>query len=134
MATVTKKFVEDGFSYLNSRNLEAFFALYSEDVSNPSLANLGLPTNKGGFRSFVGLFYSAFGDAQFLPQTILCEGDTTMFRWIFKARHTGEFNGIKPTNRPVEIDCYTTFRLGADGKVIRQHDLGDLTTLMRQIG
>jgi hypothetical protein len=34
----------------------------------------------------------------------------------------------------VEIDCFTTFRLGPDGKVIQQHDLGDLASLMRQIG
>jgi len=131
---VTRKFVEEGFGYLNAKNLDAFFALYSEDVKNPSLANMGLPTNKAGFKQFVNGFYASFSEPQFLPQIILCEGDRTMFYWIFKGRHTGDFAGVKPTGKSVSVDGFTTFRLGADGKVIEQYELGDMMTLMRQLG
>jgi len=134
MPNVTIKFVEDGFGYLNTRNLEAFFALYSEDLRNPSLANMGLPTNKAGFQAFVSTFYSAFSEPRFLPQRILVDGDSTMFRWVFKGKHTGDFNGIKPTGKNVEVSCFTGFRLGPDGKVIEQHDVADMVTLLRQIG
>jgi hypothetical protein len=34
----------------------------------------------------------------------------------------------------VQVDCFTTFRLGPDGKVIEQHDLGDMLTLLKQVG
>jgi predicted ester cyclase len=49
-------------------------------------------------------------------------------------QHTGAFNGVPPTGRQVEIDAYTTFRMGPDGKIVEQHDGADLLTLMRQIG
>jgi len=132
--TVTEQFVRDGFGYLNSRNLDAFFGLYSDDVRNPSLATMGLPPNKDGFRTFITGFYEAFSDPRFEPQRILCDGDVTMFRWVFTGKHTGDFNGIKPTGKRVQVDGFTTFRLGADGKVIEQHEVGDMLTLLRQIG
>lgn len=132
--TVTEQFVREGFGHLNQRNLDAFFALYSDDLRNPSLATLGLPTNKDGFKTFVSGFYGAFSEPQFAPQRIVCDGDKTMFRWIFSGKHTGDFNGVKPTGKQVQIDCFTTFRLGPDGKVIEQHDLGDMLTLLRQLG
>lgn len=130
----TKKFVEDGFGYLNQRKLEAFFGLYSEDLRNPSLAHMGLPTNKEGFKAFVGGFYSAFSDAQFLPQEIVCAGEIAMFRWVFKGTHTGPFNGVSPTGRRVEVDAFTSFHMASDGKIIEQHDLSDLLGLMKQLG
>lgn len=132
--TVTEQFVRDGFGYLNAKNLDAFFALYSDDVRNPSLSTMGLPTNKDGFKAFVNGFYSSFTEPRFVPQRILCDGDATMFRWIFSGMHTGDFNGIKPTGKQVQIDCFTTFRLGADGKVIEQHEVGDMLTLLKQLG
>lgn len=131
---VTTEFVHEGFGYLNARKLEQFFGLYSPALSNPSLATMGLPTNKTGFQAFVGMFYEAFSQPEFLPQTVLTDGPTAMFRWTFKGKHTGVFNGVKPTGKPVEVTCFTTFRRGADGLVDEQYDLADMGTLMRQIG
>jgi hypothetical protein len=34
----------------------------------------------------------------------------------------------------VEIAAFTSFRMGPDGKIIEQHDLADLVTLLKQIG
>lgn len=133
-SVVTKKFVEDGFGYLNARDLVRFFDLYAADMRSPSLENLGLPTSKQGFETFVNGFYTSFSGSRFLPQRILCDGDTTMFHWIFEGKHTGDFNGIPATGKDVRISAFTTFRLGPDGKVIEQHDLADLATLMRQLG
>jgi predicted ester cyclase len=132
--TPDEKFVRDGFAYLNTRNLDAFFTLYSEDLRNPSLAKLGLPTDKDGFRAFVGGFYTSFSHPRFTPQTIVCSGDTAMFRWVFTGTHTGDFNGVKPTGKSVEIDCFTTFRMAPGGKIIEQHELGDMLSLFKQLG
>ena len=65
-STVDRQYVETGFGYLNSRNLDAFFALYSDDLRNPSLATMGLPTNKDGFRAFLGFQGAQFGEASAL--------------------------------------------------------------------
>jgi steroid delta-isomerase-like uncharacterized protein len=126
--------VEEGFGYLAEQNLEPFFELYDEKLYNASLALMGLPTTKEGFKLFVSGFYASFSNAQFLPQTVVCEGDTTMFRWVFKGVHTADFNGIPPTGKAVEISAFTTFKLGPNGKIIEQYDLADLATLLRQLG
>ena len=78
------------------------------------------------------MFYEAFSQPEFLPQTVLMDGPTAMFRWTFKGKHTGVFNGVKPTGKPVEVTCFTTFRRGADGLVEEQYDLADMGTLLRQ--
>jgi predicted ester cyclase len=130
----TQELVAKGFAYLNERKLDAFLELYSNDLHNPTLAAMGLPTNKQGFKSFISVFYESFGSTQFLPQKVLCEGDTAIFHWVFKGQHTGEFNGVKPSGKRVEIDAFVRFRVASDGKVIEQFDCADLPTLMRQIG
>jgi len=132
--TATKDLVAKGFGYLNERNLDAFFGLYSDDLRNPTLESMGLPTNKDGFKAFVNVFFTSFGSPQFLPQKVLCEGDTAMFHWVFKAQHTGEFQGVKASGKPVEFNAFVRFRVASDGKVIEQFDCADLATLMRQIG
>jgi predicted ester cyclase len=132
--TPDERFVNDGFGFLNARNLDAFFGLYSDDLRNPSLAKLGLPTNKDGFRAFVGGFYASFSQPKFTPQTIVCSGDTAMFRWVFTGQHTSDFNGVKPTGKNVEVDAFTCFRLGSGGKIVEQHDLGDMLSLFKQLG
>jgi predicted ester cyclase len=132
--TPSPKFVSDGFGYLNARKLDAFFDLYSADMRNPSLANMGLSTNLEGFKAFVNSFYASFSEPQFLPQKVVCEGNEVMFRWNFRGKHTADFNGVKPSGKSVEVTCFTSFRRGPDGKVIEQYDGADMLTLLRQIG
>jgi hypothetical protein len=69
MPNATHQIVDEGFGYLNRKTLDSFFALYSDDMRNPSLATMG-----------VSMFYAAFSDTQFLPHKVVCEGDTAMFR------------------------------------------------------
>ena len=42
--------------------------------------------------------------------------------------------GLGAGRRPVEINAFCTLRFGPDGKIVEQHDVSDLLTLMRQIG
>lgn len=132
--TVTEQFVRDGFGFLNARALDSFFALYSDDLRNPGLANMGLPPNKDGFKAFINGFYAAFSEPAFTPQQILCDHPVAMFRWVFTGKHTGEFNGLPPTGKSVKVEGFTTFRMGPDGKVVEQHEVADMLTLLKQLG
>jgi steroid delta-isomerase-like uncharacterized protein len=131
---VTERFVEDGFGLLNARQLDQFFGLYASELRNPGLPTLGLPATKDGFRTLVGAFYQSFSDARFVPQKICCAGDTAMFRWVFRGRHTGPFQGIPATGKTVEVNAFTSFRVGPSGTIIEQHDHADVPTLLRQLG
>ena len=68
-----------------------------------------------GMRDEFAMFRSAFG-FRFTVEDQIAEGDQVANRWSFRGRHEGEFDGIAPTGRPVEMDGQVIFRF-VDGKI-----------------
>ncbi|MDQ3870275.1 MAG: ester cyclase, partial [Chloroflexota bacterium] len=47
--------------------------------------------------------------------------------------HQGEFLGIAPTGKPISAGGMSIYRI-ADGKIAEEWTLGDLATVLQQIG
>ena len=64
---------------------------------------------------------------------MIAEGDRVMTYKTFTGTHTGEFQGIPPTGRPVRFDVMDIVRL-EDGQIVEHWGLVDQLGLMRQLG
>lgn len=51
-----------------------------------------------------------FPDGREEIQDLVAEGNMVMARWIFHGTHQGEFMGIAPTGKQIEITGYGTYR------------------------
>ena len=75
----------------------------------------------------------AFSERRYEVHQVLGEGDTVVVHCTFHARHTGEFMGLAPTNRPVAVRQVHIVRF-QDGKAIEHWAVRDDLALLGQLG
>jgi predicted ester cyclase len=86
-----------------------------------------------GFLATSRWLRDAFSDLRFELQETVTEGDTVMAAAVMTGRHTGPFNGIAPTGRPIAHKQVHIFTI-ADGKISRHRAVRDDLGLLLQLG
>ena len=100
----------------------------SHDPSTPE----HLPGPEGE-RQLVTLVRGAFPDGRITIEDLVAEGDRVAVRWTFRGTHRGDFMGIAPTGKEVEMGAMDLFRV-AGGKIAETWSNVDMMTMMRQLG
>jgi predicted ester cyclase len=106
-------------------------------VAHPEVVNHGTPPdappgldgNIQGMRWLNG----GFSERRFEIHQVIAEGDTVVVHCTFHGRHTGQFRGLAPTNRPVAFRHVHIHRF-QDGKVVEHWAVRDDLGLGRQLG
>jgi steroid delta-isomerase-like uncharacterized protein len=78
-------------------------------------------------------FYAAFPDLTHEVQDLFSVEDRVVLRAVDTGTHRGEFMGIAPTGRSVEISVIAIFRF-EDGRIAEIWEEADILGLLRQIG
>ena len=86
-----------------------------------------------GFLATSRWLRDAFSDLRFELQETIAEGDTVMAAAVMTGRHTGPFNGIAPTGRPIAHKQVHIFTI-ADGRISRHRAVRDDLGLLLQLG
>jgi predicted ester cyclase len=86
-----------------------------------------------GFLATSRWLRDAFSDLRFELQETVAEGDTVMAAAVMTGRHTGPFNGIAPTDRPITHKQVHIFTL-AGGQISRHRAVRDDLGLLLQLG
>jgi predicted ester cyclase len=86
-----------------------------------------------GFLATSRWLRDAFSDLRFELQETIAEGDTVMAAAVMTGRHTGPFNGIEPTGRPIAHNQVHIFTI-ADGQISRHRAVRDDLGLLLQLG
>jgi predicted ester cyclase len=84
-------------------------------------------------KQFDAVLRSGFSDYKVIVEDQIAEGDKVATRWTMRGTHDGEFQGMAPTGREVEISGMTIFRI-ANGKLVEGWSIPDLLGLMQQLG
>ena len=115
----------------NQHDVGALDELFSPDFVDYS----GISTlpNLDETKQFFTMLFTAFPDIQVTIHDQIAEGDKVWMRKTFKGTHQGEFMGIAPTNKPVEINVIDIHRV-VDGKIIEHWAVADMLDLMQQLG
>jgi steroid delta-isomerase-like uncharacterized protein len=126
---VVRQFVEE---VQNDKNWDTFDELHDPDFVNLS-APPGVPSDLAGGRMFLGAFLGAFPDSHFAIEDMVAEGDRVVTKKTFTGTQTGEFMGIPPTGRPVELTYVDILRV-RDGKICEHWLSMDQLSFMQQLG
>jgi len=86
-----------------------------------------------GVKQASGVYRTAFPDAEVTIEDLIAEKDEVAIRWTGRGLHKGEFLGIPPSDRPVEMRGISIFRV-ANGKIVEQWSELNLLDIMLQIG
>jgi steroid delta-isomerase-like uncharacterized protein len=83
-------------------------------------------------KRFQGEYHSAFPDFHINIEEQIAEGDKVVSHYTIRGTHQGEFRGMAPSGKQIEIKGVTTFRFSPEGKVVETWDSYDQLSLMRQ--
>jgi serine phosphatase RsbU (regulator of sigma subunit) len=83
-------------------------------------------------KRFQGEFHSAFSDFHISIDEQIAEGDKVVSHYTIRGIHQGDFRGMAPTGKEIELKGVTTFRFSEEGKVVETWDSYDQLSLMRQ--
>jgi predicted ester cyclase len=68
------------------------------------------------------------------PQDVLASGDKAVARVRATGTHQGEFMGMAPSGKNVDVQLIDIIRFGDDGLAREHWGVVDLMTMMQQLG
>ena len=86
-----------------------------------------------GVRAFVAAIASAFPDVHCTIDDMLTDGDKVVQRVTARGTQQGEFQGIPPTGKSIEIWLIVISRI-ANGKIAEEWQLVDTLSMLQQLG
>ena len=91
------------------------------------------PLDADGHKAFMSALLNAFPDSSILVDDVIAEGDKVTVRHRLQGTHQGEFQGIPPTGRQVEVGGIVIFRI-ENGMVAEAWLNADIMGMMQQLG
>jgi steroid delta-isomerase-like uncharacterized protein len=121
------------YERISAGDIDGFGDLVAEDfVEHDEVP--GLPPTKDGMLDYFRLLLSAFPDMQLDVEDLIAGDDKTVARVRATATHRGEFLGVPPTGKQVEVRLIDIMRFDDDGLVREHWGVADMLSLMQQLG
>jgi predicted ester cyclase len=116
----------------NRGNLDAYLEqLYDTNVILHGFPP-GLPPGVAGARAFYEQVWAAFPNPQLTFEDVIEEGDKLAIRFTMRATHQGDFMGIAPTGKEINLVGITILHF-TGGKVVERWNQVDMLGLMQQL-
>ena len=117
---------------INGRNIE-IINLDNFDENIKAITADGDIVGIDAFKAYYNNYLTGFSDAEFNIVDIFGQGDKIVKHWNFKGTHDGDFFGIPPTGKKIDL-IGTTLVLMKDGKILQEQDFFDNYSLLSQLG
>jgi len=117
---LVESFIEEIF---NKHNLSAI-----ENYLNDAAGK-----EKEGFKQFLSAFFKAFPDWHANLEQIVAEGNLVVIFLNGSGTHKGEFQGMPPTYKPINIRSADLYRI-ENGIIVEHRDVVDQLNLLQQTG
>ena len=128
---VVCRFVEEVQS---QHRLDLVDELFDPDYIDHAVP-VGMPPARGTgyFKQFYATMLRAFPDTHVTIHDQIAEGDKVTTRKTFRGTHQGEFMGIPPTGKEIELLVIDIFRV-TKGKLAEHWGAWDRLSLLEQLG
>ena len=124
---------QEVFAALNAHDLEHFAALLDPAVVWESDTLPSRITSREAARDMMQCYYRAFPDLHFTVEQELASGNVVITWWQASGRQQGEFLGLAPTNRPIELHGCSIAEFVA-GQVVQQWTYWDTGFVLQHLG
>jgi steroid delta-isomerase-like uncharacterized protein len=114
-------------------NLKSVDELLAPDYLSHAPGDPELSRGPEDIKQIVRAYHSAFPDINFTVEKQVAEGDMVVTRWIARGTHRGEFMGIPPSGRRIEVSGMSMDRISR-GRIVENWNNWEALEMMRQIG
>jgi steroid delta-isomerase-like uncharacterized protein len=119
---------------LSQHDAKKFAGFYADDAS---VISPGQDPAKGkdGIAANAQKFFDAFSNVKFGFSRAWVKGDVVIDEWTMTGTHSGDFKGLKATEKPIGVQGVSIAWFDpATGLIKEEHRYVDLATLMSQVG
>lgn len=120
------------FAYLDNRDLDGLLTLYAPGARVHGLGPQ--PLDAAGVKQAMTGFFDAFPDSRMPAKTVVAEADRVTIYHHFQGTHRGEFQGVPPTGKRVDIPALVTLHVNETGLVDEVWLNAEMVGLLMQIG
>jgi steroid delta-isomerase-like uncharacterized protein len=92
----------------------------------------GAPIGPEGVKQAIQFLHSVFADLSAEPEEIVAEEDAVAIRWTLRGRQVGDFMGLPPTDKPVELTGINIYQI-RDGKIAANHEQTNIAELVQRL-
>jgi steroid delta-isomerase-like uncharacterized protein len=128
--TIVKRFYEEVW---NERKMKAVDAWLSPSHALVDPNAKDSTTGPEAYKAVVSRFLRAFSNLKFEVQDMVSEKDKVVASWVISGVHTGEYNGLEPTNRKISVEGISIHQI-ADGKIMDTYSVWDTLGLLKKVG
>ena len=121
------------YAAINAGDLDRFGATLAEDFVEHE-ESPGLEPTKEGVLEFFRMYKAAFPDLRMEPLDVLASGDKVVARVRATGTHQGEFMGMPPSGRTVDVQMIDIVRFDDDGLAREHWGVVDMLTMLQQLG
>jgi len=118
--------------FINKGNLAVADEIFATNFVNHSPA-AGTTPDRQGIKQYITILHTAFSDFHCAIEDLIAEGDRVVVRLMCRGTHRGEFMGISPTGRQVNVTAISILRF-AGGKVVERWNNTDNLGMLQQFG
>lgn len=125
--------MEKFIRFINTGDIELGWSIISPDVVFHAPTS---PEPMHGFEGYVAvldMMRGAMPDVSWNAEEYISDGDRIMVRFTMKGTQTNPFMGMPPSGKKICVTAMNIYEF-KDGKIIREHGLPDLFTMLMQLG
>jgi steroid delta-isomerase-like uncharacterized protein len=94
----------------------------------------GITPDRAGVKDFFVMMRKAFPDLHVEVHDIVADGDLAVARATMTGTHQGEFMGVPPTGRRIEVEGFDMVRIPDGQRATAHWGVMDAMTMMQQLG
>ena len=128
-----KKVMERFVEFINTGNMEIGREIIAPDVIFYAPTSPEPMTGLEGYAAVLDMMRGAMPDVHWTVEETIAEGDKVMIRFTMSGTQTHPLMGIPATGKSIRVTAMNIYEL-RDGKIIREHGLPDLFSLLGQLG
>jgi steroid delta-isomerase-like uncharacterized protein len=121
------------YELINTGDVDGFGDMLADDfVDHEELP--GLAPTKEGVMAFFRMYVAAFPNLRMDPEDVLASGDKVVARARATGTHQGDFMGMPPTGRAIDVQLIDIIRFGDDGLAREHWGVFDQMAMLQQLG
>src|SRR5688572_25159900 len=110
-----------------ANNLEALDEIFAPEYSvNETVIGVE------GVKQAVQFLHSVFSDIFAELHEMVAEEDKVVIRWTIRGRHTGNFMGIPPTGKELELTGINIYQI-LDKKIVANHEQTNISEAIQKL-
>ena len=117
---------------INSGNIDVAVETFAQDAVDHDPAP-GQGAGREGFKAFFTELRAAFPDAHIEPAQMVADDENVAIAYTLTGTHQGDFNGIAPTGKKIEVRGVQIGRF-EDGKIVERWGSSDELGVLKQLG